>query len=166
MCTYKLHCAVRCVNLLCVHLHLYMARRCLTPIVLTSESLRLSVCASDATDSWYLSGVKLISVNCGQVHLHTFLISLDCYQPLSPREASTGMSSYLAPQTHTHARETRAHNHPWCPWLTTTLMCNTSQEVCSLLISSCHQHYYTAVTATHHVVSSGSRCPWFIKVIS
>lgn len=38
-------------------------------------------------------GAKLISVNCGQVHLHTFLISLDWYQPLSPRKASTGMSS-------------------------------------------------------------------------
>ncbi len=47
--------------------------------------MRVSVCMHTMRQiADIYQGVKLISVNCGQVHLHTFLISLDRYQPLSP----------------------------------------------------------------------------------
>ncbi len=82
---------------LCVSVCLYVAWQILSLIVLTSESLCAHVCVHAMRQiADIYRGVKLISVNCGQVHLHTFLISLDWYQPLSPCKASTGMSSYLA----------------------------------------------------------------------
>lgn len=69
-----------------------------------SQCVCVNVCVCRATDTVadIYRGAKMISVNCGQVHLHTFLISLDWYQPLSPRQASTGMSSWFALYAHTN----------------------------------------------------------------
>lgn len=67
--------------------------------------VRKIVCDATDTVADIYRGAKLISVNCGQVHLHTFLISLDWYQPLSPHKASTGdvlVAGCVNTHTHTH----------------------------------------------------------------
>ena len=64
-----------------------------------------TVCDATDTVADIYQGTKLISVNCGQVHLHTFLISLDWYQTLSIHKASTGdvlVARYSNTHTHTH----------------------------------------------------------------
>lgn len=101
--------------------HLYVsfvAWQILSLIVLTSPSLCVRVGTPACVRAHAMRqiadiyrAVKLISVNCGQVHLHTFLISLDWYQPLSPRGALD--RDVLVPRsvsTHSHTLNMHAQS--------------------------------------------------------
>lgn len=75
-------------------------------------NFRESVCKCVRQKADIYQSVKQISLNCGQVHLHTFLITLDWYQPLSLCKASTDMSSYLSACAYTNKHTHITHDAP------------------------------------------------------
>lgn len=97
--------------------------------------------------------VKQISLNCGQVHLHTFLISLDWYQPLSLCKASTDMSSYLCVCVYTNKH---IHTSPMMPLANTNA--NVSQQPRSAGYSSALVTCTSTQMSQQHITPS----PWVL----